>query len=260
MNTDQRVYPSGEHYSGTNRIPNIKQFVENLDRQKKDRDAQIDEQLKSSKHHNKPQASNNGANEGIVPGGSEQRKPGKNRRTVRDPITGRDVEIEDIADHHMKSAEKPMITVPNAALPGHTPSANETHTTSNQSQSEYRLAQDLTAPPAPMAPDTTSDLPIHGEKTNVLFHPTPAVSFEPMYAALEARAAVLCTVIFFGIAIFGGSGSGWTGRVWMVLMGASVAAGGWMWVKQVVTQGRATECKSGLISSSFLGCCVGSLV
>ncbi len=243
---DEQVYPSGQHYSGNNRIPNIKQFVENLDKQKKHRDAQIDEQQKSN-NQNKHQATANGANEGIVPGGSEQRKPGKNRRTVRDPITGHDVEIEDIADHHMKSAEKPMITVPNAALPGHTPSATETHTTPDQSQAEYRRAQDLTAPPAPIAPDTTSDLPIHGEKTNVLFHPTPSVSFEPMYAALEARAAVLCTVIFFGIAIFGGSGSGWGGRLWMVLMGASVAAGVWMWVRQVVSQGRANECKSGFI-------------
>ena len=241
--TDEQVYPSGQHYSGTNRVPNIKQFVEGLDRQKKDRDAQIDEQQKSKSHQ---QSSNNGASD-IVPGASEQRKPGKNRRTVRDPITGHDVEIEDIADHHMKAAEKPMITVPNAALPGHTPSPAETHTTPSQSPAEYRRAQDLTSPPAPVAPDTTSDLPIHGEKTNVLFHPTPSVSYEPMYAALEARAAVLCTVIFFGIAIFGGSGNGWAGRLWMVGMGAAVAAGVWMWVRQVVRQGRANECESEFI-------------
>lgn len=101
MNTNEKVYPSGQHYSGANRIPNIKQFVESLDRQKKDRDAQIESQLQAN--HRDGEARDH------VP--ADQRKPGKNRRTVRDPVTGRDVEIEDIADHHMKTAENPMVCV-----------------------------------------------------------------------------------------------------------------------------------------------------
>jgi hypothetical protein len=102
MNTDEKVYPSGQHYSGTNRIPNIKQFVESLDRQKKDRDAQIDAQLQSNNKH--------GETRDHAP--PEDGKPGKNRRTVRDPVTGKDVEIEDIGDHHMKAAEEPMVRFP----------------------------------------------------------------------------------------------------------------------------------------------------
>jgi hypothetical protein len=102
MNTDEKVYPSGQHYSGSNRIPNIKQFVESLDKQKKDRDAQIDAQQQPG--HGEGEARDH------VP--ADQRKPGKNRRTVRDPMTGKDVEIEDIDDHHMKAAEEPMVRPP----------------------------------------------------------------------------------------------------------------------------------------------------
>jgi len=36
---------------------------------------------------------------------------------------------------------------------------------------EYKHNQDVTAPPDVME-GTTSDVPIHGEKTNILFHPT----------------------------------------------------------------------------------------
>jgi hypothetical protein len=103
MNTAEKVYPSaGQHYSGTNRVPNIKEFVESLDRQKKERDAQIDSQLQSNNIH--------GEARDHAP--AEQSKPGKNRRTVRDPVTGKDVEIEDIDEHHMKAADEPMVCAP----------------------------------------------------------------------------------------------------------------------------------------------------
>jgi len=96
---DDKVYPTGQPYSGTNRIPNIKQFVEGLDRDKKRRDAKIDAQL----------AANGQSGDAVdhVPA----RKPGKNRRTIRDPVTGKDVEIEDIGSNHVKTAENPMVCV-----------------------------------------------------------------------------------------------------------------------------------------------------
>lgn len=92
--------PSGQHYSGNNRIPNIKQFMERLDREKKDRDAKIDSELKQSKQ----------------PGGEvkahqqDTRTRGKNRRTVRDPVTGKDVEIDDIDGSMLKSVEDPHVS------------------------------------------------------------------------------------------------------------------------------------------------------
>src|SRR5436190_20913928 len=81
--------------------------------------------------------------------------------------------------------------------------AQTVRTDKNQSGQEYAHNQDITAPPDPVVPGSTSDVPIHGEKTNVLFHPTPSVSYEPMYATMEARANVLCATIFFSIIFVG---------------------------------------------------------
>jgi len=89
-----KVYPSGAHYSGRNRVPNIKQFVEGLDKDKKRRDAEAAAALKQG-----------GDASDQIP----TRKPGKNRRVVRDPVTGKDVEIEDITSEHMKLAHEPTV-------------------------------------------------------------------------------------------------------------------------------------------------------
>ncbi|KAK4157494.1 hypothetical protein C8A00DRAFT_29643 [Chaetomidium leptoderma] len=228
MDTDEKVYPPGQHYSGKNRVPNIKQFVESLDRQKRERDAQIDAKQQSGNRHG-------GEAQDSEP--ASQRRPGKNRRTVRDPVTGKDVEIEDIDSHHMKAAEEPTMTIPNANLGKET----TTQTTSQQSGEEYRIAQDVTAPPDPVAEGATTDVPIHGEKTNVLFHPTPSVSYEPMFESIEARANVLCAGVFLGVVVLGkalgGGGSLWT----LVPLAAAVASGVFLWAKDLIRQGRATE-------------------
>jgi hypothetical protein len=118
MNADEKVYPSGQHYSGTNRIPNIKQFVESLDRQKKQRDAQVDAQLRAGSGHGEAQDHVSATQQ------QQQKSPaGKNRRTVRDPVTGRDVEIEDIDTHHMKAADQPMVGKTPPSLQGTFPLA-----------------------------------------------------------------------------------------------------------------------------------------
>lgn len=100
MDTQETVVPSGGHYSGANRIPNIKQFMEKLDRDKKDRDAQIDNQAKQ---------------QGKTPSEVQEhqassRKQGKNRRVVRDPVTGKDVEIDDIDDSMLKAVDDPHVS------------------------------------------------------------------------------------------------------------------------------------------------------
>ncbi len=85
-------------------------------------------------------------------------------------------------------------------------------------------------------------MPIHGEKTNVLFHPTPSVSYEPMYAAMEARANVLCAGIFFAIILIGRL---FGGRLWgLVPLAICVASGVFLWVKELIRQGRDTEWSS----------------
>lgn len=131
-----------------------------------------------------------------------------------------------------------QLFVPNANLGKETTVKTEP----TQSGEEYRRNQDITAPPDPVEPGTTSDVPIHGEKTNVLFHPTPSVSYEPMYAALEARANVLCAGIFFAIAFIGKilGGSLWG----LIPLGFCVASGVFLWVKDLIRQGRDVEWSS----------------
>lgn len=128
--------------------------------------------------------------------------------------------------------------MPNANLGKNT----SVKTAADQSGAEYQQNQDITAPPGPMAPGSTTDVPIHGEKTNVLFHPTPSVSYEPMYAAVEARANVLCAVIFFTIIIaghlFGGK------LVGLVPLAVCVASVVFLWMKDLVRRGRDTEWSS----------------
>ena len=127
------------------------------------------------------------------------------------------------------------MTVPNANLGKETTVKTE-HT---QSGETYRYNQDVTAPPDPIATGSTSDVPIHGEKTNVLFHPTPAVSYEPMYQVLEARANVLCAGIFFAIIVIGRL---FGGNLWgLVPLATCVASGVFLWVKDLIKQGRDTE-------------------
>jgi Ca2+-dependent lipid-binding protein len=112
----------------------------------------------------------------------------------------------------------------------------------SQSLADYKEAQDVTAPPDPVTEGTTSDVPIHGEKTNVLFHPTPSVSYEPMFAELEKRAGILCIgIVVVTIVVgklFGGALKG------LVPLAMCLASGVWLWMKEVVRSGREVEWSS----------------
>lgn len=115
-------------------------------------------------------------------------------------------------------------------------------TDASQSGEEYKHNQDITAPPDPIAEGSTSDVPIHGEKTNILFHPTPSVSYEPMFKVLEQRAGGLCVAILLSVVIlgkmFGGALKG------MIPLGICLASGVWLWMKEVVRSGREVEWSS----------------
>lgn len=228
-NTQEKVVPSGQHYSGTNRIPNIKQFMDSLDNDKKHRDAQIDAQQKRQTGRPGGETSDHTVNDAIS---------GKRRRVVTDPVTGREVEIDDMDGKLLEAVKDPVLSVPNANLEKDTTAKTE----ATQSGEEYRHNQDITAPPDPVEPGSTSDVPIHGEKTNILFHPTPSVSYESMYVALEARANVLCTAIFLAIVLvgklFGGRLLG------LIPLAVCVASGIFLWFKDLIRQGRNMEWSS----------------
>jgi hypothetical protein len=82
-------------------------------------------------------------------------------------------------------------------------------------------------------------VPIHGEKTNVLFHPTPSVSYEATFAKLEKQAGVVCLAIFLATIVlgkwFGGSLKG------LIPLAGCIASGVWLWMKEVVRSGREVE-------------------
>ncbi|KAI0193592.1 hypothetical protein EV127DRAFT_384606 [Xylaria flabelliformis] len=222
----EHVHPGGGHYSGLNRIPNIKEFAASLDRDKKERDAKIDAGSKNNKND----------------GGIKEHENGNylagHGRVVTDPVTGKEVQIDDEKLDFKKAVENPHLSVPNANLGKDT----TVKTDATQSGEEYRKNQDITAPPDPVATGSTSDVPIHGEKTNVLFHPTPSVSYEPMYNVIEQRATILCGVVFFSIILvgklFGGRLLG------LIPLGTCIASGIFLWMKDLVRRGRDIEWSS----------------
>jgi len=97
---DEKHAPGG-YYSGRNPIPSIQRFVENMDKDKKRRDAEIEAQ--------KAQAI--GAAGADVKDHKEGQAVGVEgtRKTVTDPTTGRQVQIEDVNADFMKSVENPMV-------------------------------------------------------------------------------------------------------------------------------------------------------
>ncbi|KAI4128083.1 MAG: hypothetical protein LQ347_004319, partial [Umbilicaria vellea] len=224
---DQQRRAPGGHYSGANPIPNIQKFVESLDRDKRERDKKIDEdhKLKQQQGDATPHHTTNAGKAGTL-------------KTVTDPTTGREVQIEDVNQDFMNASQDPQLSVPNANLG----KATTVATSPTQPRDEYAHKQDVTAPPDPVAEGSTSDVPIHGEKTNILFHPTPSVSYEPMFASLENRALGLCIGVFLAIVIlgkmFGGSLKG------LIPTAACIVSGIWLWMKEVVRSGREVEWSS----------------
>ena len=115
-------------------------------------------------------------------------------------------------------------------------------TDASQANPDYKEAQDITAPPDPVVEGSTSDVPIQGEKTNVLFHPTPSVSYEPMFASLEKQAGVLCFTAFVAIIVLGKMfGGALTG---LIPLAACIVSGFWLWMKELVRSGREVEWSS----------------
>ena len=98
MNVDEHVAPSGgQHYSGQNRVPNIQEYMAQLDSQKKERDAAIDAQMKKNKTGD------------AKPHKNEPPTKAKDLRKVRDPVTGKDVDIRDTDMNANEVVENPQV-------------------------------------------------------------------------------------------------------------------------------------------------------
>lgn len=90
----------GGHYSGSNKIPTINQFIEKLDRDKATRDKQIDEQRKAQA------AQKNGD---AVPHQASDLHVKEHQQRVTDPTTGKEVVIEDVNKEMVDAAKNPVV-------------------------------------------------------------------------------------------------------------------------------------------------------
>ncbi|RPB19629.1 hypothetical protein L211DRAFT_871183 [Terfezia boudieri ATCC MYA-4762] len=302
----QPPHTTYENYSGSHPIPTVQNYLKGLkERRAAEEQGAANEVTQPQKAEGIAQTELQ-VQEGNLDESREKRRKelGKNkagpaggRRKVYDPVTGnREVEIEDASKSFMKASEDSKLTVPKenivtqrpteeafpAAFPntntippyknnGATSSANEPfHTSPNQPLKEYAEVQDITAPPAPMAPHSTTDVPLRGgEKTNLLFHPTPtiALSAAPVIQALEGEAKHVCiaTLIFTTmIPLFSWILHGFKGSFYATVhsllasftAGIIIACAIWVWTRSVLTQTRnidwSAERQRGEIASANL--------
>lgn len=82
-------------------MPDIKTFIQSLDRDKRERDQQLDEGNKTANLNSggeaKPHRATNAGKEGTL-------------KTVHDPTTGGEVLIEDVDASFMKSVKDPQVS------------------------------------------------------------------------------------------------------------------------------------------------------
>jgi hypothetical protein len=89
----------GGHYSGRNPVPNIQRFIESLDADKKNRDAQLEADMKANWPNGEVKDHVEGQPKGIK----------GTRKWVTDPTTGNQVRIEDVNADFMNAAEQPVV-------------------------------------------------------------------------------------------------------------------------------------------------------
>lgn len=103
MAEQQQQHAPGGHYSGRNPVPTVKKFIENLDRDKAERDRKLDEQQAAA-----AKANGNGDGEAI-PHRSQKMGISGTAKTVTDPTTGREVVIEDVSKAMMSQVKNPTV-------------------------------------------------------------------------------------------------------------------------------------------------------
>lgn len=92
---------SGQPWSGTNKIPTIGQFIDNLDKDKKQRDQQIADGTAP------PQKEVKVKNQEVMPHKNQERI--KDAKSVSDPVTGGQVMISDVGKEYMGNATNPQV-------------------------------------------------------------------------------------------------------------------------------------------------------
>lgn len=98
----QQQHAPGGYYSGHNPVPTVKKFIENLDKDKRERDRQLDEESLAT-HTQQLQ------------GDAKPHKPAPKaargtQKTVTDPTTGNQVVIEDVHKDVIKEVDNPTVS------------------------------------------------------------------------------------------------------------------------------------------------------
>jgi len=96
---DEQHAPGG-YYSARNKIPTIRQFVDNLDRDKRHRDREIEEEQKA-------QAA--AVANGDAVAHKNKQRANDNQKTVHDPTTGHQVTIDNVDKGYIEAARNPMV-------------------------------------------------------------------------------------------------------------------------------------------------------
>lgn len=100
MSANERKVPGG-HYSGRNPVPNIQRFIETLDSEKKQRDKKLEDEMNANKLNGEVRDHAQGQPVGIK----------GTRKTVTDPTTGNQVQIEDVDANFMKAVKDPVVSM-----------------------------------------------------------------------------------------------------------------------------------------------------
>ncbi|KAI5302839.1 hypothetical protein KEM56_000297 [Ascosphaera pollenicola] len=213
----------GGNWSSRNPVPKISKLAEHL--KKRDQEKQREEQEEAQRHDQKePEKPQEGQD---VDGGEAKPHPEtthrRRYRRVTDPTTGREVEIDDVDKDFLKAVK------------------NETSvkTSPDQSMDDYKQNQDITAPPDPIASGTTSDVPIHGEKTNVLFYPTPSITYDVFFKQLEKRTYAVCGGCAVAILVIGKMGGASLKTLFILSIGITCVV--YFWMMDLIQKGRANE-------------------
>ncbi len=105
MSANQKTAPGG-HYSGRNPVPNIQRFIESLDADKKNRDAQLEAEPKANRPNGEVKDHTDSQPKGIK----------GTRKWVTDPTTGNQVQIEDVNADFMKAIKQPVVCMQNCLI------------------------------------------------------------------------------------------------------------------------------------------------
>ena len=95
----QQHHPGG-HYSGANPVPTVKKFLENLDKDKKERDRRIEDQRQTQAAQDRGDAESNERSSLAVKG---------SQKKVTDPTTGQEAVIEDVRPETLNVVDNPKV-------------------------------------------------------------------------------------------------------------------------------------------------------